>query len=118
MEALKYRLYTAGACAFGVVAVAASLSAIELWSNLYHDPFHPNVQGHAWTIFTFNIYGALFISGVGYLAYLVALTLLKGQTAAPTRRGVLTSALCRAVLYLLMHHSRHILWYWEPGGTW
>ena len=35
MGALRHRLYTSGACALGVAAVATSLSAIELWSNLY-----------------------------------------------------------------------------------
>ncbi len=115
---LKHRLYVSSACGLGVAAVAAIFSAIELWSNLYHDPFRPNVQEHAWTILRFNVYGALFIAGVGWLASWVALAALRLGGSAPTRRALLTSALWGAVFYMLLHHSRHVLWYWEAGGTW
>ena len=118
LSALEHRLYTSGACSLGVAAVAASFSGIELWSNLYHDPFRPTFQEHAWTILRFNTYGALFIAAIACLACWMVLAAMRLQTAAPKRRSLLVAALCGAAFYMLLHHSRHILWYWEAGGTW
>jgi hypothetical protein len=115
---LKHRLQAAGACGLGVLGVAAVFSPIELWSNLFHDPFLPNVRAHGWTVLRFNFYGALFIGAMGGLGYWAVLVALRLQTAAPTRRRLLFAALCGAALFLLLHHSRHILLYWSPGGGW
>jgi len=117
-EGVGHRLKVSLAPLAGTAIVAAIFSMIELWSNLWHDPFYPNVRGHAWTILAFSLYGAAFLGTVGSGATFLALTLLRLQKAPPSRQKLLTFGFLGSLLYLLFHHSKHVLWYWEAGGTW
>jgi hypothetical protein len=116
--ALWYQVRASIAFVLGVAAVVGVFSAIELWSNLYHDPFLPNVREQGWTVLRFNLYGAMFIASAGSLVCFFASAPLARKAAVASRRTMLIFALLGAVSYLLLHHSRHVLWYWESGGTW
>jgi hypothetical protein len=117
-RALSYQLRVSVAFFVGVAVVVGVFSAIELWSNLYHDPFLPNVREQGWTVLRFNVYGATFIASLGSLACFLGSALLPRRVSAPSRVTLLGFALLGAVTFMFLHHSRHVLLYWEPGGTW
>jgi len=115
---MGHRLRLALATFAGTAFVALPFSMIELWSNLWHDPFYPNVKSQGWSTLAFSLYGAAFVGAVGCGASFLALTLLRLQDAPPSRGRLLIFGLLGGLLYLLFHHSKHVLWYWEAGGTW
>lgn len=116
--AMGYRLKLALAAFAGTVLVAVPFAAIELWSNLWHDPFYPHDQAQGWATFAFSLYGAAFLGAVACGASFLVLSLMRRPTAPPSRQAILTLGLLGALLYVLFHHSKHVLWYWESGGTW
>jgi hypothetical protein len=99
--------------------VAVPFALIELWSNLWHDPFGPpHWSEQAWTILRFSMYGALFIAAVGCGVAFIALTVLGCDRGVRSRTVKLALVGGGALLYALVHHSQHVLWYWASGGTW
>ncbi len=116
---LVNRLLASLACATGTLVVAIPFALIELWSNLWHDPFpSPHPSGQAWAVFHFSAYGALFIAALaGGLAF-IAVTVLGCDGGVRSRTVKLALAAGGALLYALLHHSQHVLWYWASGGTW
>jgi hypothetical protein len=112
------RLKLALATFAGTAFVAVPFAMIELWSNLWHDPFYPNVKAQAWAAFAFSLYGAAFVGAMGCGATFLAMTVLRLRATPVSRSRLLAFGLLGAVLYVLLHHSKHVLWYWEAGGTW
>ncbi len=107
------------ACASGTLMVAIPFALIELWSNLWHDPFPPpHPSGQAWTIFRFSLYGAVFIGALGCGVAFIAMTVVGHDRGVRSRTAKLGLAAGGALLYALLHHSQHVLWYWARGGTW
>ena len=104
--------------ALGVGVVVLAFSAIELWSNLYHDPFLPNVKEQGWTVLRFNLYGAGFVAAIGSAACFFLSGFRRDIPRRPSRTTLLAAAFLGAVTFMLLHHSRHVLNYWESGGTW
>ena len=115
---MGYRLRLALAAFAGTALVAVPFAAIELWSNLWHDPFYPNVRAQGWATFAFSLYGAAFLGAVACGASFLGLSLLRRPHAPPSRQKLLTFGLLGALLYIAFHHSKHVLWYWESGGSW
>ena len=115
---IRERLVTGLAVPLGTLAVAVPFALVELWANLWHDPFRPRMQDHGWTIFQFSAYGAFFLAACGYAVFLTASMALGLGGALSSRRTWLGLFLAGGVLYALFHHSRHVLWYWEAGGSW
>ncbi len=101
-----------------MIVVAGVFSSIELWSNLWHDPFLPNLKEHGWTILRFNVYGAAFLAATAFLISFGVLSLAGHPTTTASRRMKLAMALAGSVFYMLLHHSKHVLAYWEVGGSW
>jgi hypothetical protein len=114
----RHRLVAATAGALGIVAPAAVLSPFELWVNLTHDFFQPRCAEQAWAIFWFDLYGLLFLAALGPALLVAGLAMGGLQRRQPSRPQLLAYGLAGAVFYLLLHHSRHVLLYWESGGTW
>ena len=104
--------------ALGVAVVVLVFSAIELWSNLYHDPFLPNVKAQGWTVLRFNLYGAGSVAATGSAACFFLSGFRRKIPSTPSRRALLAAAFLGAVTFMLLHHSRHVFNYWESGGTW
>ena len=116
--AIAHRLRLAFAAFAGAAVVAVPFAAIELWSNLWHDPFYPHDKAQGWATFAFSLYGAAFLGAVGCGTSFLALSLLRRPHAPPSRQTFLAFGLLGALVYVLFHHSKHVLWYWESGGTW